>query len=71
MKYTTDKHDNKVSFEDLCHLIYQGFGQDAVLAFCTSINWHLWYWCEPCEAESPVSDNPSVRTACLVCGSTI
>ena len=71
MKYTTDKHDNEVTLYDLCHIIYQGFGQDAVIAFCDSIGHETWQVCDACEIESPVTDEPDREDVCLVCGSAV
>jgi hypothetical protein len=71
MKYTTDKHDNEVSFDDLCQLIYKGFGQDAVLGFCDSIGHETWLVCDACEIESPITDSPDAEPTCLVCGSVV
>lgn len=68
--FMEDHNGNEVSVHNLCYLIYQGFGQQAVLAFADYLtNNNLlagisWQTCEPCETESAIYDN-----ACLVCSS--
>jgi hypothetical protein len=52
--------------EKICGLIYEEYGQGAVISFADSIGWDVWQVCEPCEYESPILDN-----ACLVCGSEV
>lgn len=69
MKYTTDKHDNEVTFEDLCGLIYSGFGQQTLIAFCDNIGHETWLVCDACETESPVTGDHD--QTCLVCGSVV
>lgn len=69
MKYTEDKNGEQVTLNDLCYLIYQGFGQGTVLAFCDSIGHETWAVCDACEIESPVTDEH--EPSCLVCGSDV
>jgi hypothetical protein len=69
MKYT-EHNGEQVKFEDLCHIMYQGFGQQTVIAFCESIGWDQWLVCDACETESPVQSEFNQST-CLVCGSIV
>lgn len=71
MKTIYDSNDKRVTMPDLCHLIYQGFGQSAVIAFCDNIGWQTWQVCDACETESPISDDPETEDICLVCWSKV
>lgn len=47
-----------------CERIYNAEGQSAVFEYVSKKHPDVeWLPCEPCETESPISDN-----ACLVCG---
>lgn len=66
-----DKQDNRVTLYDLCHLIYQGFGQDGVVRFIDANSDLMpstvhWDECGACEYDCPFDG-----TTCLVCGSEI
>jgi hypothetical protein len=56
---------------EICVAIYERFGQSGVIKFCEVMDWQTWQWCEPCEFESPVSDEADSFPACLVCGSEV
>jgi hypothetical protein len=62
----------EVSLDDLCYMIYQGFGDWAVRGFILDrqrdghqLSDVRWAVCEPCEEENPVYEE-----ACLICGTT-
>jgi hypothetical protein len=61
----------KPSMYEICVAIYQRFGQFGVIKFADAIEWQTWAWCEPCEYESPITDEPDAEPVCLVCGSVV
>ena len=66
-----DGNHHEVGLDDLCYIIYQGFGQSGVIDFIRSRQENVtlmdvgWALCEPCEIDSPIYEG-----ACLVCGTT-
>ena len=68
MKHMEDAHGNTVTLGEFCYLMYQGFGEWAVIAFVLDRR-HAgdlpdvsWATCDPCEYKMPFYEN-----ACLVC----
>ncbi len=51
-----------MSLLDKSLVVYGKGGQSGVLSWATRIGVKSWAWCEPCEYNSPMSDN-----TCLVC----
>lgn len=67
MNYMEDHNGEEVTLHNLCYLIYQGFGQQAVHTFVEqNLPEVVWSWCEPCEVFSPIHED-----GCLVCGNTV
>ena len=67
-QYVEDHNGEQVTLHELCYMIYQGFGQDAVHNFIDSNTLYgvTWHTCDTCEVLSPIFDN-----GCLVCGNTV
>jgi hypothetical protein len=73
-KATNNERERKVNSLGLTHeqlmheslSIYEKTGQFGLISWADEIGIKEWKWCEPCEFESPISEN-----ACLVCWTII
>jgi hypothetical protein len=57
-----------LTFQDLCYLIYQAYGEAAVISFIEDVEEPgvSWSNCETCVGECPIYEG-----GCLLCGGTV